>query len=159
MTSVILASQTCSWSVSLTCFQPVIDVSPQKNARAPLSAVFDGKSALEHMHYAILIQVIRHHGLGNLLDRPNGQVFRKMLAAIVLATDMGVHFKFMQDFGLLVEGRDYPLSRRKLLVCQALIKCADISNPVSLRDILRAASLTLCARVDRQAYRIIGQMR
>lgn len=91
------------------------------------------------MHYAILIRVIRHHGLGNLLDRPNGQVFRKMLAGIVLATDMNVHFEFMKNFGLLVTGKDYPLSRRKLLLCQALIKCADISNPVSLRYIIRSS--------------------
>ncbi|KAH0826694.1 hypothetical protein J3R83DRAFT_5086 [Lanmaoa asiatica] len=101
-----------------------------KNADAPLSAVFDGKSALEHMHYAILIQAIRHHGLGSLLDRSNGgQVFRKTLAGIVLATDMSVHYEFMKDFGLLMAGKDYLLSYRKLLLCQALIKCADISNP------------------------------
>ncbi|KAF8556827.1 HD-domain/PDEase-like protein [Imleria badia] len=101
-----------------------------KNADAPLSAVFDGKSALEQMHYAILIQVIRHHGLGSLLDRPNGgQAFRKILAGIVLATDMHVHFEFMKNFRLLVAGKDFPLSYRKLLLCQAFIKCADISNP------------------------------
>ncbi|KAG9309586.1 hypothetical protein JVU11DRAFT_10567 [Chiua virens] len=100
-----------------------------KNADAPLSAVYDGKSALEQMHYAILIQVMRHHGLGSLLDRPNGQVFRKTLAGIVLATDMSVHFEFMKNFGFLVEGKDCTLSHRKLLLCQALIKCADISNP------------------------------
>ncbi|KAF9225714.1 HD-domain/PDEase-like protein [Gyrodon lividus] len=101
-----------------------------KNANAPLSAVFDGKSALEHMHYALLIQAMRHHGLGSLLDRPNGgQIFRKSLAGIVLATDMSVHFEFMKHFGLLVDGKDLPLSDQKLLLCQAIIKCADVSNP------------------------------
>ncbi|KAI6044001.1 hypothetical protein EDC04DRAFT_501544 [Pisolithus marmoratus] len=64
-----------------------------KNANAPLSTVFDGKSALEHMHYTILIHAMRRHGLGPLLDKPKvGQSFRKSLAGIVLATDMGVHF-------------------------------------------------------------------
>ncbi|KIK96208.1 hypothetical protein PAXRUDRAFT_138985 [Paxillus rubicundulus Ve08.2h10] len=101
-----------------------------KNANAPLSAVFDGKSALEHMHYALLIQAMRHHGLDSLLDRPNGgQCFRKSLAGIVLATDMSLHFEFMKNFGLLVDGKDFPLSFQKLLLCQAIIKCADISNP------------------------------
>lgn len=122
--------------------------------------MFDGKSALEHMHYAILIQVIRHHGLGSLLDRPNrGQLFRKTLAGIILATDMGVHFEFMKNFGLLVAGKDYPLSYRKLLLCQALIKCADISNPVGSCDIPDASFTHPCARADRQAYRITGRMR
>ena len=96
------------------------------------------------MHYAILIQVIRHHGLANLLDRPSGQVFRKTLAGIVLATDMGVHFEFMKNFAHLVAGKDLPLSYRKLLLCQALIKCADISNPVSLPDVLHDTSLIRC---------------
>lgn len=112
------------------------------------------------MHYAILIQVIRHHGLGSLLDRPNGgQVFRKTLAGIVLATDMSVHFEFMKNFGLLVAGKDYPLSHRKLLLCQALIKCADISNPVGFRDIIGRSFTHRCARADRQVYHTIGRMR
>ncbi|KAH7887005.1 hypothetical protein F5I97DRAFT_1872260 [Phlebopus sp. FC_14] len=101
-----------------------------KNANAPLSAVFDGKSALEQMHYAILIQAMRHHGLGSLFDRPNdGAGFRKLLAGIVLATDMGVHFEFMKNFGMLVDGKDMPVSCKRLLFGQAIIKCADISNP------------------------------
>lgn len=136
MMSVTRVLLTCSWSVHM--YNPNSDSSltaPQKNADAPLSAVFDGKSALEHMHYAILIQVMRHHGLGSLLDRPNGgQVFRKTLAGIVLATDMSVHFEFMKNFGCLVAGKDCSMSHRKLLLCQALIKCADISNPVGSRD-------------------------
>ncbi|KAG6335121.1 hypothetical protein ID866_3961 [Astraeus odoratus] len=101
-----------------------------KNANAPLSTVFDGKSALEHMHYTIIIYVMRHHGLGSLLDRPKvGQYFRKSLAGIILATDMGVHFEFMKNFGHLADGRDFPMDYKRLLLCQAIIKCADISNP------------------------------
>ncbi|KAG6377355.1 hypothetical protein JVT61DRAFT_15150 [Boletus reticuloceps] len=123
-----------------------------KNADAPLSAVFDGKSALEHMHYAILIQVMRHHALGSLLDRLNGgQVFRKTLAGIVLATDMSVHFEFMKNFGLLVAGKDYPLSYRKLLLCQALIKCADISNPSRPPGVSHYWANALMAEWDCQA--------
>lgn len=109
------------------------------------------------MHYAILIQVIRHHGLGSLLDRPNGQLFRKMLAGIVLATDMGVHFDFMKSFGLLVAGKDYPLSHRKLLLCQALIKCADISNPVGFCDIIGVVSLTHMAESTTRSIALLGE--
>ncbi|KAI6019891.1 hypothetical protein F5J12DRAFT_904254 [Pisolithus orientalis] len=85
-----------------------------KNANAPLSTVFDGKSALEHMHYTILI-----HAYATTWS----------LAGIVLATDMGVHFEFMKNFALLADGRDFPLDFKRLLFCQAIIKCADISNP------------------------------
>lgn len=99
-----------------------------KNAKAPLSDVYDNKSALEQMHCALLIQAMRHHGLGKLLDRPDSG-FRKILAGIVLATDMSVHYQFIRDFQSLVDGREYHLDRRRLLLCQAIIKCADISNP------------------------------
>ncbi|KAG8216928.1 hypothetical protein J3R82DRAFT_7204 [Butyriboletus roseoflavus] len=123
-----------------------------KNADAPLSALFNGKSALEQMHYAILIQVIRHHGLGSLLDRPNGgRVFRKTLAGIVLATDMSVHFEFVESFGLLLAGKDYPLSHRKLLLCQTLIKCADISNPSRPAGVSHYWANALMAEWDCQA--------
>lgn len=108
-----------------------LDVYSQKNAKAPLSDVYDNKSALEQMHCALLIQAMRHHGLGKLLDRPDSG-FRKMLAGIVLATDMSVHYQFIRDFQSLVDGREYSLERRRLLLCQAIIKCADISNPVRI---------------------------
>ena len=81
---------------------------------------------------------MRHHGLGALLDRPKiGQCFRKSLAGIVLATDMSVHFDFMSSFRHLANGKDFPLDYQRLLLCQAIIKCADISNPVR-------ASISLC---------------
>lgn len=84
------------------------------------------------MHYALLLQIMRHNGLGDLLDRPHSGVrIRKLLSAVVLATDMSVHFDFMKNFTLLVKGTDYNLVERTTLMCQALIKCADISNPVS----------------------------
>ncbi|KAJ7118643.1 hypothetical protein C8R43DRAFT_87878 [Mycena crocata] len=38
------------------------------NAATPLSVVFDGKSALEQMHCALLLRVMRAHGLGGVLD-------------------------------------------------------------------------------------------
>ena len=109
------------------------------------------------MHYAILIQVIRHHGLGSLLDRLNGgQGFRKTLAGVVLATDMNVHFNFMKNFGLLVAGKDFPLSYRKLLLCQALIKCADISNPVGVPDILGSCLLTHVPESTAGRFALLG---
>lgn len=99
--------------------------------------VYDDKSALERMHYALLLQVMRHNGLGDLLDRQQSGVrVRKLLSAVVLATDMSVHFEFMKNFTSLIEGAPYCATKRTL-VCQALIKCADISNPVSFSTIFQ----------------------
>jgi hypothetical protein len=104
----------------------------QKNAKAPLSVVYDDKSALEQMHYALLLQIMRHNGLGDILDRQcSGARVRKLLSAVVLATDMSVHFEFMKNFTSLLEGGSSSDLQRVTLLCQALIKCADISNPVS----------------------------
>ena len=95
--------------------------------------MYDGKSVLEHMHYALLLSLLRHHDLGVLLDRPNfGPQFKKILFLTVLATDMGVHADFMLAFQHLVNSgaASSDLLNRRVLICQALIKCADISNPV-----------------------------
>ena len=79
------------------------------------------------------MQIMRHNDLGFLLDRPGtGPSFRKLLLGTVLATDMGVHFDFMAEFERFLQGAEFPELRKRVLVCQALIKCADISNPVSL---------------------------
>lgn len=85
------------------------------------------------MHYSLLLSLMRHHGLGILLDRPNfGRSFRKTLCLTVLATDMGLHADFMARFQKLAQNRISDVHTRKILYCQAIIKCADISNPVSL---------------------------
>ncbi|KAJ7064966.1 high-affinity phosphodiesterase [Mycena amicta] len=115
-----------------------------QNAAAPLSAVYDGKSALEQMHVALLIRVMRAHGMARILDgtvggdsvegnehdRSQGRRARKLLCDTVLATDMRVHATFMSRFADIVAGRgDLGLENRRTTLCQALIKCADISNP------------------------------
>jgi hypothetical protein len=106
-------------------------LSSQKNAKTPLSVVYDDKSALEQMHCTLLLHVMRHHQMAHLLTRPDGGAnFRKLLLQTVLATDMSVHVDFMKRFQALVDGERGSLWSRKVLLCQALIKCADISNPV-----------------------------
>lgn len=111
----------------------MLDSSSQKNAETPLSLMYDGKSALEQMHCHLLLRVMRHHGLGALLDRPNDGVHvRKLLWQTVLATDMSVHDDFMARFEkALSPGESDSLCYRQILICQAIMKCADISNPVS----------------------------
>lgn len=86
------------------------------------------------MHYALLLSLMRNHGLGGLLDRSEfGASFRKVLFLVVLATDMSMHADFMNAFKTHFQSRQVhsDLLNRRILICQALIKCADISNPVS----------------------------
>ena len=104
----------------------------QKNAQAPLSQVYDHKSALEQMHCAFLLPLMKRHGFSHLLGQsPIGVSFKRLLLDTVLATDMGVHANFMQRFSDLMENpQKFNITQARTLICQALIKCADISNPV-----------------------------
>jgi hypothetical protein len=105
--------------------------------------VFDGKSALEQMHCQLLLRVMRCHGLGSLLDSPvNGMHIRKLLLETVLATDMSVHDQFMRNFKDITDGQHGSLCLRQVIVCQAIMKCADISNPVCSCSMIHGFPLT-----------------
>lgn len=84
------------------------------------------------MHCAFLLPIMKRHGLAHLLDSSDaGTQFRRLLLDTVLATDMGVHAQFMQRFTHLMEKpSEFTNVEARTLLCQALIKCADISNPV-----------------------------
>ncbi|KAG6841493.1 hypothetical protein C0991_010351 [Blastosporella zonata] len=101
-----------------------------KNASTPLSEVYDGKSALEQMHSQLLLRVMRYHGLGVVLDHPTtGFQVRRLLWETILATDMSVHDQFMRNLKAVIDGQAGPVCFRQSIVCQTLMKCADISNP------------------------------
>ena len=103
----------------------------KKNAQAPLSSLYDHNSPLEQLHYTLLLHILRRQGFGFLLDNSHSTPhFRKLLAETVLATDMRVHSQFMGRFQGIVDGAEADPWTRRVLVCQALIKAADISNPV-----------------------------
>jgi len=122
----------------------------------PLAEVYDGKSPLEHLHCTLLMHSLRQHGFSSLLDTPQRYSFRKLLHETVLATDMSVHAKFMTDFRRLVDGQEMTLWDKRVLVCQAIIKWADISNPVYSLCFSRCCLLTTGISVDLFPSRNIG---
>jgi hypothetical protein len=73
------------------------------------------------------------------LRQPHG--FRWLLVQTVLATDMSVHFDWIKRFKEYATSdssgglRKVPEDEERLMICQALIKCGDISNPVSLHSL------------------------
>jgi len=101
-----------------------------KTAKSPLSRVYDGQSPLEHMHYQLLLRLMHHHGLGVLFNDPlKGPHLRKLLLSSVLATDMSVHHSFMERLQRRLFYEQGTLCSRQTLLMQAILKCADISNP------------------------------
>lgn len=102
---------------------------------APLAQLYNDNSVLEAFHCAAFSQILRRHWPAAFKDKQ----LRKLLISSILATDMGVHQKFMERMGSLqerfhennksVDGwKPQDIEMYKTLLCGLLIKCADISN-------------------------------
>ncbi|KAL3458049.1 hypothetical protein BJX64DRAFT_234589 [Aspergillus heterothallicus] len=102
---------------------------------APLAQLYNDNSVLEAFHCAAFSQILRRYWPAAFKDKQ----LRKLLISSILATDMGVHQKFMERLGSLQEKysenkrttdgwKPQDIDMYKTLVCGLLIKCADISN-------------------------------
>lgn len=102
---------------------------------APLAQLYNDNSVLEAFHCAAFSQILRRHWPAAFKDKQ----LRKLLISSILATDMGVHQKFMERMGSLqekfyannksVDGwKPQDIEMYKTLLCGLLIKGADISN-------------------------------
>lgn len=103
---------------------------------APLAQLYNDKSVLEAFHCAAYSQILRRYWKRTFEDIS----MRSLMISTILATDMGVHFKYMADLGNLQEKIHHnqgtegwspqKLDEYRILTCGLLIKCADISNVV-----------------------------
>lgn len=104
---------------------------------APLAQLYNDRSVLESFHCAAFSQILRRFWPSAFQDIK----MRKLMINSILATDMGVHFKYMSDLGNLQEKLAHNkntldgwnvkiLEEYRDLACGLLIKCADISNVV-----------------------------
>ncbi|KAF2084288.1 HD-domain/PDEase-like protein, partial [Saccharata proteae CBS 121410] len=102
---------------------------------APLAQLYNDRSVLESFHCAAYSQILRRYWPGAFED----VCMRKLMITSILATDMGLHFKYMADMGNLQEKLAHSkgtidgwspkvLEEYRDLLCGLLIKCADISN-------------------------------
>lgn len=112
---------------------------------APLAQLYNDTSVLESFHCAAYSQLLRSYWPSFVMDMK----LRKLMISSILATDMGVHFKFMESLGKLREKyhetdstdrwTDNEIETNRALLCGLLMKCADISNVV--RDLSLHLSL------------------
>jgi len=105
--------------------------------KAPLAQLYNDKSVLESFHCAAYSQILRRYWKQAFEDVS----MRGLMINSILATDMGLHFKYMSDLKDLTEAignrgtegcNSQKLDEYRLLVCALLVKCADISNVVCL---------------------------
>jgi hypothetical protein len=117
---------------------------------APLAQLYNDRSVLEAFHCAAYSQILRRYWPQAFADIP----MRKLMINSILATDMGLHFKYMIDMGNLqeklvsnddsIEGwTPKALEETRDLVCGLLMKCADISNVVRFDSDIITIELTL----------------
>jgi 3',5'-cyclic-nucleotide phosphodiesterase len=106
---------------------------------APLAQLYNDRSVLESFHCAAFSQVLRRHWPMAFADSD----LRKLLINTILATDMGLHFEYMEQLSHLQRRlADHDVADEKFkhdertLTCALLIKCADISNVVSISSSL-----------------------
>jgi 3',5'-cyclic-nucleotide phosphodiesterase len=114
---------------------------------SPLAQLYNDSSVLEAFHCAAFSQILRRHWPAAFKDTN----LRKLLISSILATDMGVHFKFMGRMSELQKKYhqtddvdDWTSQDRetyRTLLCGLIIKCADISNVV--RETSPMARLTV----------------
>ncbi|KAF5371741.1 hypothetical protein D9758_003600 [Tetrapyrgos nigripes] len=91
----------------------------------------------QHLHRTPQDSIKDPDDEASTVNGSHSRSIRRLLYDTVLATDMSVHQGWMAQFngvlGDLEAGRvgtdEEDLWRRRVLMCQAIIKCADISNP------------------------------
>lgn len=101
---------------------------------APLAQLYNDKSVLESFHCAAYSQILRRYWKSTFEDN----AMRALMINSILATDMGLHFKYMADLcnmrekvhhnGSMGEWSPQIIDEYRTLTCGLLIKCADISN-------------------------------
>ncbi|CDH50397.1 3-cyclic-nucleotide phosphodiesterase rega [Lichtheimia corymbifera JMRC:FSU:9682] len=106
------------------------------NSATPLALLYNDRSVLESFHSMTLFQILKKHGIDQCLKSASEyQDFRKTVVATILATDMSLHNDYVSRIKeqaiRLKDVRSLdPAAQEeeRILLCSALIKCADISN-------------------------------
>jgi hypothetical protein len=106
----------------------------------PLAILYNDKSVLESFHAMSFFHLLREHCFSQLTDvrsNPSFATFRKIVVNSILATDMSMHDEYVEKIkeqaARVKEGKidlndKAACEKEKILLCGALIKCADISN-------------------------------
>ncbi|CAE6495015.1 unnamed protein product [Rhizoctonia solani] len=100
---------------------------------SPPTKTPSGKSLVSYASSPGLNATYQQSSTEHGLRQPHG--FRWLLVQTVLATDMSVHFDWIKRFKEYAASesiggfRHVPEDEERLMICQALIKCGDISNP------------------------------
>ncbi|KXS11892.1 HD-domain/PDEase-like protein [Gonapodya prolifera JEL478] len=99
----------------------------------PIAIRYNDQSVLEHFHLASAFELMQSDDCNILatFNADSRKLVRETVISMVLATDMAMHFEWINRFKTKMTGEGIkPESRpdRKILLNMA-IKCADVNNP------------------------------
>ncbi|KAI0380897.1 HD-domain/PDEase-like protein [Hypomontagnella monticulosa] len=125
--------------------------------KAPLAQLYNDRSVLESFHCAAYSQILRRYWPRVFEDTK----MRTLMISTILATDMGLHFNYMEKLDILqkkldgdgsIDGWDErTVGEQIALVCALIIKCADISNVARKYETALQWMYILSDEVSRQA--------
>ncbi|OBZ83741.1 3',5'-cyclic-nucleotide phosphodiesterase regA [Choanephora cucurbitarum] len=104
------------------------------NTASPLALLYNDTSVLESYHCMTFLNLLRKHYFKSMVDiksQPEYKTFRKIIAQGILCTDMGCHHDYVDRIKHQIEkmkANHRVTEKERLVLCSAIIKCADISN-------------------------------
>lgn len=105
------------------------------NRKTDLAITYNDISVLENYHCALATKIMNECGLLANLTTDEQTAFRKLMIPMVLNTDMAHHFTLLSNLKDVCsttyneEGDKAKAEKKKLILCEAVLHMADISNP------------------------------
>lgn len=132
--------------------------------RHPLAMLYNDRSVLENHHASASWELLHSKPSYNFLinlDLPEWKRLRFLIVEAILATDLKKHFELMSKFSSKITRRTDASSENtesvrhegclkwtadedRLLVCQMVIKLADIGGPTKIRDLHVTWTKAIC---------------
>ncbi|KAH7718883.1 Protein PDE-4 d [Aphelenchoides avenae] len=117
------------------------------NSSSELAIMYNDESVLEQHHLAVAFKLLQDPSCDFLvgLTKKQRQAFRKIVIAMVLATDMSKHMSLLADLKTMVEAKKVSGSSAvnldkyndRIQVLQSMIHLADLSNPTKPIELYR----------------------
>jgi len=95
-----------------------------------LAIRYNDNSVLENHHCALGFKLLGLFGVLKNLSKEEYREIRKLVIGLVLSTDLTHHMELTNKFKSLLQGTfDKDNNEHRFSLAQALMKCADLSNP------------------------------
>ena len=109
------------------------------NSMDSIALRYNDRSVLENMHAALTFQILLKSDSNLVADltKPNYMAFRKVVIALILATDLQKHMAKQAEFKAALEDdtKDLGDADYRLLILEMCLKCADLGHGAKVTDI------------------------